>query len=183
MGTAVFGAGRLIVGTSGSPGSLQALRYGEALARAHGMVLIPVIAWEPAGGDRDERLQNSGYLRQACQDLACQRLRDALIAVWGEIPPSPLVQPRIARGPAGQILVNLACRPDDVLIVGTGRRGTLPRMACSRVSRYCLAHAQCPVLAIPPPALARELRHSRLAWLFWHRPLTPEQILRDQPTA
>jgi hypothetical protein len=37
--------------------------------------------------------------------------------------------------------------------------------------------------AIPPPALARELRHRRLAWLFWHRPLTPEQILRDQPTA
>jgi hypothetical protein len=51
----------------------------------------------------------------------------------------------------------------------------------SRVSRYCLAHAQCPVLAIPPPELARELAHGRLAWVFWHRPLTPEQILRDQP--
>src|SRR5262249_16209453 len=70
-GTAVFGAGRVIVGASGSPGSLQALRYGEGLARAQGAVLIPVIAWQPAGGDRDERFPNSGYLRQACRDLAC----------------------------------------------------------------------------------------------------------------
>lgn len=177
----MFGVDRLVVGTSGSPGSLQALRYAENLARAHDAVVIPVIAWEPPGGDRDERLQNSGYLRQACQDLARQRLHDALITVWGEVPADQRVQPQVARGPAGQVLVNLARRPGDVLVVGTGRRGALGRMAFSRVSRYCLAHADCPVLAIPPPALARELAHRHLAWLFWHRPLTPEQVLRDQP--
>ena len=43
------GIGRVIVGTSGSPGSLQALRYGEGLARAHGAVLIPALAREPPG--------------------------------------------------------------------------------------------------------------------------------------
>ena len=137
------GVGRVIVGTNGSPGSLQALRYGEALARAHGAVLLPVLAWELPGGDYAERVTPSGELRQ----------------VWQ----------------------NLACHPSDVLVVGAGRRGTLARMVFSRVSRYCLAHAQCPVLAIPPPALARELRHDRLAWVFWHRPLTPERVLRDQP--
>jgi len=41
----VFGVGRVLVGTSGSPGSLHALRYGEGLARALDAVLIPVIAW------------------------------------------------------------------------------------------------------------------------------------------
>ena len=55
------------------------------------------------------------------------------------------------------------------------------RVVLSGVSRYCLAHAQCPVLAIPPPELARELAHCRRGWVFWHRPLTPERILRDQP--
>ena len=175
------GVGRLIVGTSGSPGSLQALRYGEGLARAHGAVLIPVLAWELPGGDHAVRVQPSGELRQEWRNFACQRLRDALIAVWGKIPGDPLVQPHLERGPAGWVLVNLARRPGDVLVVGAGRRGALARMAFSKVSRYCLAHAQCPVLAIPPPALARELRHGRLAWVFWHRPLTPEQILRDQP--
>ena len=48
------------------------------------------------------------------------------------------------------------------------------------VSRYCLAHARCPVIAVPPPALARELRHGLLAWAFWRRSLTPEQVLRDK---
>jgi nucleotide-binding universal stress UspA family protein len=177
----VSGVDRLIVGTSGSPGSLQALRYGERMARAHGAVLIPVLAWELPGGDYGERVHPSGELRQVWQNLACRRLRDALIAVWGKVPDDPLLQPHVERGPAGWVLVNLACRPGDVLVVGAGRRGALARTAFSNVGRYCLAHAQCPVLAIPPPALARELAHSRLAWMFWHRPLTPEQILRDQP--
>ena len=173
-------AGRLIVGTSGSPGSLCALRYAEAAARARDAVLIPVIAWEPPGGDRADWVQPSGYLRQEWRNLAARRLRDALIAVWGEVPDDPLVQPHVERGPAGWVLVNLADRPDDLLVVGAGRRGTLARMALSRVGRYCLAHARCRVLAIPPPPPARELGHSRLAWLFWHRPLTPEQVLHDQ---
>jgi len=176
----VFGIDRLIVGTSGSPGSLAALRYAEVLADAYHAVLIPVIAWEPPGGDRDERLACSAPLRRACRDLACQQLRDALIAVWGKVPDDPLVQPQIERGAAGRVLVTLACRPDDVLVVGAGRRGAVARLALSRVCRYCLAHAQCPVLAIPPPELARELAHGR-AWVFWHRPLTPERLLRDQP--
>jgi nucleotide-binding universal stress UspA family protein len=177
----VSGVGRVIVGTSGSPGSLGALRYGEGLARAHGAVLIPVLAWELPGGDYAERVQPSGELRQVWQQLACQRLRDALIAVWGEVPDDPLVEPHLERGPAGWVLVNLARRPGDVLVVGAGRRSVAAQLVFSKVSRYCLARAQCPVLAIPPPALAHDLRHGRLAWLFWHRPLTPEQILHDQP--
>jgi nucleotide-binding universal stress UspA family protein len=176
----VFGVGRLIVGTSGSPGSLHALRYGEGLARAHDAVLIPVIAWELPGGDRPLRIGPSYELGKACRELARKQLRDALIAVWGEVPDDPLVQPHVERGPAGWVLVNLACRPDDVLVVGAGRRGALGRLAFSKVSRYCLAHAQCPVMAVPPPALARELRHGPLARAFWRRSLTPEQVLGDQ---
>jgi nucleotide-binding universal stress UspA family protein len=143
--------------------------------------LIPLLAWELPGGNYGERVQPSGELRQVWRNLACRRLQDALLAVWGETPDDPLVQPHVERGAAGWVLVNLACRPGDVLIVGAGRRGALARMVFSKVSRYCLAHARCPILAIPPPALARELAHSRFAWAFWHRPPTPEQILRDQP--
>ena len=111
--------------------------------------------------------------------LASQQLRDALMAVWGEVPDDPRVQPHVERGPVGWVLVNLASRPDDGLVVGAGRRGTLGRLAFSKVGRYCLAHAQCPVVAIPPPALAGELGHGRLAWMFRRRSLTPEQVLRD----
>jgi len=90
----VLGISRLIVGTSGSPGSLRALRYGEFLARAHQAVLMPVIAWEPPGGERAERICPSGPLREEFRNQACHRLRDALVAVWGEIPGDPMVQPR-----------------------------------------------------------------------------------------
>jgi nucleotide-binding universal stress UspA family protein len=176
----VSGIGRVLVGTSGSPGSLQALRYGEGLARTLDAVLVPVLAWETPGGERADRVQPSPDLRRECRDLACQRLREALVAVWGEVPDDPMVEPHVERGPAGWVLVNLASRPDDILVVGAGRRGALGRLAFSRVSRYCLAHARCPVMAIPPPALAGELGHGRLAWVFWRRSLTPEQILRDQ---
>jgi nucleotide-binding universal stress UspA family protein len=180
MGRPVFGIARLIVGTSGSPGSLQALRYGEALARAHDAALIPVIAWELPGGDRSYRISGSRELGKACQEIASGQLRDALIAVWGQVPDDPLVQPRVERGPAGWVLVNLACRPDDVLVVGAGRRSPLGRLACSRVSRYCLAHARCPVIAVPPPDLVRELGHGRLARVLWRRSLTPERVLGEQ---
>lgn len=175
----MFGVGRLIVGTSGSPGSLRALRYGEGLARAHDAVLIPVIAWELPGGDRAQRIGPSYELGKACRELARQQLRDALVAVWGEVPGDPLVQPHVERGPAGWVLVNLACRPDDVLVVGAGRRGALARLAFSKVSGYCVARAQCPVVAVPPPDLARELSHGRLAWAFRRRSMTPEQVLGD----
>ena len=174
------GIDRVIVGTSGSPGSLRALRYAEVLARAHDAALIPVIAWAPPEGDRAPRLQSSGYLRQVWQDMACQRLRDALIAVWGEVPDDPMVQPRVERGAAGWVLVSTACRLGDLLVVGAGRRGALARTVSCRVSRYCVAHAQCPVLAVPPAVLAQEIGHGRLAWVFWHRTLTPARVLRDQ---
>ncbi len=167
----MFGVDRLIVGTSGSPGSLQALRYGESLARAHHAVLIPVIAWE---------LPSSHELGKACREIACGQLQDALIAVWGEVPDDPLVQPQVERGPAGRVLVRVACRPDDLLVVGAGRRGALGRLVFSKVGRYCVAHAQCPVLAVPPPALAREFGRGRLARVFWRRSLTPERVLGDQ---
>ena len=176
------GISGLIVGTSGSPGSLRALRYGEFLARAHQAVLMPVIAWEPPGGERAERITPSGPLREAVRNLACQRLRDALVAVWGEIPDDPMVEPCVERGPAGWVLVSLACHPSDVLLVGAGRHRAVSWMPSSKVTRYCLSHAQCPVLAVPPPELARELGHHLIGRMLHHRPLTVEQVLGDGPS-
>jgi Universal stress protein family len=90
--------------------------------------------------------------------------------------------PMLSGGRRGWVLMSLACRPDDVLVVGAGRQGVLARLPLSKVSRYCLAHAQCPALAVPPPALARELRHGRLAWAFRRRTLTAEDVIRDRDT-
>src|SRR6266487_6771990 len=59
---------RVFAGVSGSPGSLQALRYAAGLARLHDSALIPVHAWMPPGGDLADRGGPSIYLRQVWKD-------------------------------------------------------------------------------------------------------------------
>ncbi|MBO0772046.1 MAG: universal stress protein [Actinobacteria bacterium] len=174
------GISRVIVGASGSPGSLQALRYAEELARVHDATLIPVLAWVPPGGDLADRQSPCGYLRRMWAEDATRRLRDTLGTVWGEVPAGLAVEPLVQRGDPGRVLVSNASSPGDLLVLGAGLRRTLAGLGPGKVTRYCVAHADCPVLAVPPPALARQLRHGLLSWAFWHRPLTPEQILRDR---
>jgi nucleotide-binding universal stress UspA family protein len=175
----VTGVHRIIVGTSGSPGSLRALRYAEHLVRASDATLIPVLAWTPPGGNLADRRSPCGYLRRIWAEDAGQRLRDALAAAWGNIPDDLPVRPYVARGEPGPVLAAVASCGGDLLIVGAGHRGTLARAVYGRVSRYCLAHARCPVLAIPPAALAQETGPALLRWAFWHRTLTPEQVVHE----
>jgi hypothetical protein len=61
------------------------------------------------------------------------------------------------------VLVDHADRPDDLLVVGTGRRGGLRRLRRS-VGRYCLAHARCPVIAVPPSDLMEEASRGLHLW-------------------
>ena len=175
------GIRRVIVGASGSPASLQALRFAEELARAYDAPLIPVLAWIPPGGDLADRRAPCGYLRRVWAEDADHRLRETLSVVFGEVPAGcPSVRPLVQRGEAGLVLVNTACSPGDLLVVGVGRRGALTRVISGKVRHYCVAHAHCPVLTVPPPDFARELRRGLLTWMFWHRPLTPHQVLQDR---
>jgi len=65
-------------------------------------------------------------------------------------------------------------------VVGAGCRGALDRIVGGRVSRYCLGHARCPVLTVPPPRLAQETRRRALARAFRHRTLIADQISPDK---
>jgi hypothetical protein len=68
-------------------------------------------------------------------------------------------------------LDHAASRSGDLLVTGTGRHGRLGRMAGGQVSRYCLAHAAGPVLAVPPSALEIHSRRSLPGWVMWHHGL------------
>jgi nucleotide-binding universal stress UspA family protein len=175
----VSGVRRVIVGASGSPGSLRALRHAEDLARHSVATLIPVLAWTPPGGDLAARRQPYPTLAHVWEEAAWQRLWAALDAAWGEIPADVDIQPAVQHGQPGEVLVEAACHPDDLLVVGAGRRGTLARMWRARVSRYCLAHARCPVIAVPPTVLAQQAGHGLHGWPFRRRAMTVEQFLRD----
>jgi nucleotide-binding universal stress UspA family protein len=150
---------RVVVGVHGSLGSLQALRWAAEEARDRQVVLVAAIAWCPPGGDLAERTHPSPQLRRAWRDAARQRLLDAFDNGLGGLPHDIEVHARVERGETGAVLVDVADQPTDLLVIGTGRRSFLGRTLRSSVGRYCLAHAKCPVLAVPPSALMDEMGH------------------------
>jgi nucleotide-binding universal stress UspA family protein len=169
----VKGAQRVIVGVTGSVGSLQALRCAAAEARRREAVLVAAHAWVPPGGELADRRYSVPELRQVWRDAAWRRLWDAFDAALGGRPPDLEVEPVVMRGDPGRVLVTVASREDDLLVVGAGRRGLLRQLLHRRVCRYCLAHADCPVLIVPPSKLAQEMEHPLHAWMVRHRALLP----------
>jgi len=155
---AMHEASRVIAGVSGSPGSLRALRYAEAIAHA-----APVI------GHPASRLGGDG------RPPAPRRLLLRL----GRRPAEP-VYSSARRARARWLGASQHRQQTRLLVVGAGRRGTLRRPIGSKVCRYFMTHAQCPVVLVPPLELACAPGSRLIAWVSWHRSLTPERILRDR---
>ena len=155
---------RIVVGVHGSLGSLQALRQAAEEARTRQVPLVAVTAWVPPGGDMADRRHPSPFLRQAWRDAARDRLMTAFEAGLGGIPGDVRVEPCVVRGETGPVLVDIAGQPGDLLVFGTGRRSLIGRALRRSAGRYCLAHAKCPVLAVPPSALMDEVSRGFRPW-------------------
>jgi nucleotide-binding universal stress UspA family protein len=136
--------------------------------------LVAVIAWIPPGGDLAERRHSSPYLRKIWRDAAWEQLWAAFDAGLGGMPADLHVEPQVVRGETGPVLVDIAGQPDDLLVIGTGRRVGFSRMMRRSVSRYCLAHARCLVLAVPPSALMDEMSHPLHSWHIRRHELLPD---------
>ena len=142
---------RIIAGVSGSPRGTPALRCAAGLARAYDAAFIPVHAWAPPPLELAAVQLSSEQLLQEWEEAAWQRLWQAMEMAFGGSPPGVAPQPLIARGNPGPVLVSAASHLDDALVIGTGSRGAVSRLRPGMASRYCVAHACCPVVAIPPP--------------------------------
>ena len=181
--TAVSGQCRVIVGASGSPGSIPALRHAGRVARRDNAPLLVVHAWVPPEGDLTERRYPSPYLRKVWAEAARGRLEEAFDAAWGGVPDDTDVQRLVVRGEPGPALVELASSAGDLLVVGTGPRGLPGRLWRGRVSRYCLARSRCPVLAVPPADGLRKNTRGVRGWSFRHRNLTVDQAIHEWQSA
>jgi nucleotide-binding universal stress UspA family protein len=168
---------RVVVGVSGSAGSLTALRYAAGFACSQQATLMPVLAWTPPGGDLADRRFPCAELRAAWLRDAKERLDKAVDLAIGGPPDWIGFEPRAVRGEAGQVLAGIAAEPGDVLVVGTGRHGWLRRLTACHVARYCVGHSRCPVLAVPPGQLA-DSAHGLRGWMDRHR-VQPEDALLD----
>jgi nucleotide-binding universal stress UspA family protein len=149
--------GRVVVGVDGSPGSLEALRFALGQARLLDTALVPVLAWVPPGGEvASRRAPAPAYLR-LLHEQAQERLLRAFDEGLGGLPRDVDVESWVIRGGTGPALVETANRAADLLVLGAGRRGMLRHALRASTARYCLAHAGCPVIAVPPPALQAQL--------------------------
>jgi nucleotide-binding universal stress UspA family protein len=169
---------RIIAGVSGRPGCLPALRYAADLARAWDAAFVPVHAWLRSGPELAVCQLPYDHLGEEENDAAWQRLWCSLEMAFGGFPPD--AQPLASRGSAGVVLVGTASRAGDVLVIGTGRRGAVSRLRHGTVSRYCLAHAGCPVIAIPPPELDRAVARGVRGWRRRQAP-GPHAIIPGAP--
>ncbi|MGW6015926.1 universal stress protein [Streptomyces sp. NPDC055210] len=169
---------RIVVGVSGSLASLQALRRAADEARRTDADLLAVLAWEPPGGELAHRrsLVPVTDIRQE----AGARLLKALDTAFGDAGPGSRFQGLIARGSPGRALVESADRAGDLLVIGAGCRGRLQRAFFPSVARYCLAHAVCPVLAVPPSPLEGDLAtlHRRVSLRL---PFDARELTEDSP--
>jgi len=165
---------RIVVGVSGSLGSLEALRWAAGEARERRVPLVAVIAWVPPGGDLAERRYPSVYLRTIWREAAARQLGDAFDSGLGGVPGDVYVEAHVERGETGPVLVDVASEPGDLLVIGTGRRSPINRMLHKSVGRYCLAHAKCPVLAVPPSRLLEEIGDGFRHWPRSRRVVVPD---------
>lgn len=150
-------SGRVVVGVSGSLLSLAALHHAVDEARHRDAELTAVMAWSLPGGEPTYRRSTCTTLLAALENSAAERLEQAFRDAFGGQPPGVRLRLLTARGEPATALVALADRPDDLLVVSTGRQGGFHRLFHGGVARYCMAHARCTVMAVPPSELMRDL--------------------------
>ncbi|MBM7797669.1 nucleotide-binding universal stress UspA family protein [Microlunatus panaciterrae] len=139
----------VVVGIDDSPSGRAALRWAVEYARAtdrplHVLhVITPMmdapVVWSP------------GFAGMAAQhDPATAEVERAKIrTMFNQAGPKPAWQLEFVQGPAGLRLVGKS-EHASLLVIGTHEHVGLGRILQGSVSHYCLSHAQCPVVAVPP---------------------------------
>ncbi|WP_327674161.1 MULTISPECIES: universal stress protein [unclassified Streptomyces] len=138
----------------------------EVFPGGPGVPLRAVLARGTPGGELHARRAPAAPLPGFdWENLARTTLVTAVREVFPGGPGVPL-RAVLARGTPGMALAMTADREDDLLVVGAGHRGRIHRALRPSVSRYCVAHAACPVLTVPPPPLEADLAtaHRRNVW-------------------
>jgi nucleotide-binding universal stress UspA family protein len=156
-------SGRIVVGVSASLSGLAALRLAVAESRRRGLTEVTAVRTWP---DTHPGRRPPPWAHELAQ--ASTAAIDAAVTAAFVVPPADVAfTKRTPRGQPGPVLVSLV-DDTDLIVLGTRRW----RLLGLGVAGYCGRHAPCPVIVVPPPALAtlgltrrftrsfdRELRH------------------------
>ena len=149
--------GRVVVGVGHSLGAYQALRYAVGEARRRRTDLLAVRAYRSTG-------YGQGPLPVDCVAGAALAVVEVAFAeALGGAPPDLAVEVVVREGHAGHWLVATADRESDLIVIGGCGTRRLTRLRSTAVARFCAREAGCPVVIVPPSALARAANTDRLA--------------------
>jgi nucleotide-binding universal stress UspA family protein len=149
--------GRVVVGIGHSLGAYEALRYAVDEARRRRTALLAVRAY------RTTAYGQSPLPAHCVADGALAVVEMAFAEALGGAPPDLPVEVIVRVGHAARTLVFTADREDDLIVIGGCGRRRLTRLRSTAIARFCAREAGCPVVIVPPNALARSGRPDRLA--------------------
>jgi nucleotide-binding universal stress UspA family protein len=150
--------GAVVVGVDGSSNSRSALMWAADEARRRNVPCFIVHAWEyPA------TVMASPYVLARSLDVfrtdGERVVADALAMLEGL---GLQTSGHLVRGPAGPALVEAAAEA-GVLVVGTKGHGAIMSTLLGSVSEFCVHHASCPVVVVPPPEVAASAPETKAA--------------------
>ncbi|MEV0719497.1 universal stress protein [Asanoa sp. NPDC050611] len=140
----------VVVGVSPSLAGLQALRHAVDVARERDATLHAVRVWLFRPMWRDVTAQFERRVHAAEAKLLVPYTFEAAM---GGLPRGVRIEQVVLEGMTGQSLVEHAGAEADLLVVGGDRRRHL--FGPGPVTRYAVRRAHCPVVVVPPPALAQ----------------------------
>jgi nucleotide-binding universal stress UspA family protein len=143
------GAGRIVVGIDGSPGSLAALRWALSEASLRGVDVHGIGAWTYPGG------MGYGMSADAAspKDVLAAAMKATVAAATaptsgGKVSPAVTVTTSVVEGdPATEL--QRAVRDNDLLVVGSRGHREVAGLLLGSVSQHVVSRARCPVVVVP----------------------------------
>lgn len=143
-------SGTVVVGLDGSASAALAIRWAWDFARATMRTVRVVHGWR---GDIAQVYVPAQDLRREEREAARADARRWIAAVFSHDDGTVPWRLELIEGAPGPALVAAAAADDDcVLVVGTHEHHGIGRVVHGgSISHYVFSHADCPVVAVPPP--------------------------------
>lgn len=136
--------GRIVVGVDGSPDSLSALRWAADYAKATGLGVEIICAYDAAFPD-----PYSGTVLVQADEI--ERIaKESLQHIIDAAELDGIDVEAIARPGHAPVVLLEAAKEAPLLVVGSRGHGALASMLLGSTSRAILHHPPCPVVVVPP---------------------------------
>jgi nucleotide-binding universal stress UspA family protein len=144
--TGIRGRG-VVVGVDETPASRAALAFAMREAARRGSAVEVITAWSRQGMNGTP--SSNGAIEPSRQ--RAQQIQDTAVALaLREIDDRPVLSRQVVEGDAGEVLSRLA-KDAAYLVVGSSRTEPQRDLSLGSVTDYCVRHATCAVVVIPPP--------------------------------